>query len=250
MTTTPDANDDSILAELNGQSADDGMPPYAPGETAPAKAPNRERELTVAGAPPMSRVAKADSQHSTAAGGAGYRVRVHGDYYAMNPDGKGKVKKSFADLEFNVPNLNGCLSVIKNKLIKPTLRKMDPAFASDRTCFISSVTPLGAAPKSRNIAYMDRGQLEAHVQESEPSIPIDLSVYPQDDAGTAALRESIIDYVQNPDPVRPDEKGRNTVKPGDPGTFLYRERERRRVLAEDQELAALNPDIANAIGAP
>lgn len=234
---------DDLLAQLNGKPAADGMPAFVKGEGL-TPAPSRDSELEVHAAPKLSAVAAADAQHSTAAGGSGYRVRVHGEYFALNADGKGKIKKAYANLTFNVTRAEGCLSVIKNKMLKAALRKLDPNFTADRTCFIDSVTPLSAAtPKSRNLAYMDRAGLDAYVLESSPRIPIDVAAYPVDDEGTAALRESIIDYVQNPDPVRPDEKGVNTVSPGDPGTFLFRERERRAHLAEDRELALLNPGL-------
>jgi len=235
----PDDND--LLAQLNGQApAPDAnaLPPFVDGAGAPA--PTRDAELTVLPPARPNPIAAADSVHATVAGGAGYAVKVAGTYYANNPDGKGKIKKPF-EHEFNVPRLDACLSLIKNKLLKAALKKIDPAFAADRECRIVGYRPLGASPKSSNLAYMNREDLEAFAQEQR--IPLDLASFSKDAAGVSELRESIIDFVQNPDPVRKDDKGRNTVRPGDPGTFLFREKERQEKRVEAAELRRLNPGL-------
>jgi hypothetical protein len=232
-----DSIDKDLLDQLNGRAAD--LPPFVGGE-APAPAPVRDAELKMPEpAAPMGLQAL-DAAHSTVVGGAGYRVKVRGDYYAEGPNGKGKVKKAY-EAEFNVPRLEGCLSLIKNRLLKPTLRKLHPDFVTDRTLEIVSYQPIGGAPKSDSLAYMNRPDLENVARLKR--VPVDLASFPKNDAGTAALRESLIDYVQNPDPIRLDEKGRNTVRPGDPGTFVARENERRAKRIEDAELAVLNPGL-------
>ncbi len=200
------------------------MPPFI--DAAPQAAPNRATELTVA--PPSlhtSRVQAADAQHATRFGGRGYKIRVKGEYYAPAPSGAhGKIKKDYT-AEFNVTQLDGALSIIKNKLLKLALTKKYPDFIADRTCYIIDATPLNAAtPKSNNLAYMDRDQLESYVLMSQPRIPInpDSESYPD----VTHLREAIIDYIQTPD------------------GFKEREALRQEKRAEDRELALLNPELS------
>lgn len=236
MTNAPETFDAAVAA-LNGDAP--GMPPFIdpPG----AAAPTRDAQLTINPAAPLSPLQEADVKHSIAAGGAGYRFDIHGEYYASNPDGKGKIKRSYT-LSFNVPRAEGAPSIIKNKLLLPALRKKYPDAVRHRTFYVGKVVPRNAGtPKLNNLAYMDREQLEQYALFA--SVPVDLKSYPQTDVGTTSLRESVIDFVQNPDPVRLDEKGKNTVKPGDPGTFIARERERQEKRVGDDELRALNPDL-------
>jgi hypothetical protein len=213
-----DLSQDKLLAELNGGSP---MPPMI--DEAPTAAPSRENELTVPAPSKPSPVAAADAVHATRAGGKGYRVRVKGEYYALGAEGRGKVKRPYT-AEFNLASLDKALSIIKNKLLTLALKKAHPDFAADRTCFIVDATPLSpATPKSNNLAYMDRGQLEEYVRASAPRIPIDPS--PENYPDVTHLREAIIDYIQTPD------------------GFAEREKERQEKRAEDRELAALNPGL-------
>ena len=237
---------DPILAELNGDSKpNQDLPPFV-GGVGPEAAPERESELTITPRAPTSRVRTADAVHSTQAGGAGYAVEVEGEYYADNPsDPRGHKGRKPFKLSFNVPRLEGCQALIKNKLLLQALRRKYPDARRQRTFSIVSSKPLNpATPRSRNLAYMDRVQLEDYVLAESPQLPIRLDTYAKDNAGTIALRESIIDYIQNPDPQGRDKNGDLVTKPGDPGTFLFRERERQRSRIEDQELRALNPDLA------
>jgi hypothetical protein len=241
-------DEDEILAVLNGTAApaaktakaDPDALPYIDAE--PGRAPSRDAQLTVLPPTPKPAAQAADEKHAVAAGGAGYRVDVRGDYYAPNPDGKGKIKKPY-DLSFNVPRAEGAPSVIKNKLLLPALRRKHPEATRHRTFRVVRIVPRDPSKtaKSNNLAYMDRDQLEQYVVFAR--VPVDVASYPKTDEGTLDLRESIIDFVQNPDPVRLDEKGKNTVNPGDPGTFLARERERQAERQGDRELADLNPDL-------
>lgn len=236
------STDDDILGALNGSKSDaGGMPPYAPGEIAPDAAPSRDAQLTINAAPPPTALKAADAQHSVAVGGHGYRVRVKGEYYASNPNGRGKIKKPY-ELSFNVPKLDGCQSVIKNKLLLMALRKKYPDAVRHRTFSVVDQKPLSpSSPKSNSLAYMDRGQLEGAILSL--GAPIDVSGYPASDEGTLELRESIIDFVQNPDSQERDDKGQLLSPPGAPGTFIARENERQRKRAEDRELAELNPEL-------
>lgn len=224
-----DLND--AVALLNGDVPANSLPPFVGNDAlAQVAGPVRDSELTVAPKAVPSIIQRADAVHSTAAGGAGYRVKVKGEYFALAENGKGKTKKNY-EAEFNVAKLDGCLSVIKNKLLKSFLKKKDPTFTADRTCYVVDTTPLGSSPKSNNLAFMDRGQLEQFVAGSTPRIPIRLEDYPQTPESTTHLRESIIDYVQNPD------------SEGKTNTFARREADRQEKRAEARDLALLNPDL-------
>ncbi len=218
--TTPSA--DALLDELNGKppaAGADAMPPMI--DEAPEAAPDRDRQLTVGPKPALSPAKRADAQHSTAAGGAGYRVKLVGEYLAHSVDGKGKVKKPYT-VEVNVAKLDGCLSIINNKLIKPALSQKYPDFVAVRTCSIEEQSPLSpSTPKSRNLAYMNREELEEYVRSSEPPIPIDLATF----SDVIQLREAVIDYVQTP-------KG-----------FEEREKHRQEQRTGDVEIAKLNPGL-------
>jgi len=211
---------DPLLAELNGD-----LPPLAPGETAPVPAPSRDEQLTVARAPIPSQTKAADAVHATKAGGKGWRVVVKGEYLALAVDGRGKVKRDY-EAEFVLPNLDAALSIIKNKLLDSALRKKYPDFVAARTNKIVDARPLSPeTPASRNLQYMNRAQLEAHVQEIRA--PISIQDYPD----VTDLRDAVIDYTQTP-------KG-----------FAEREALRQKDRAEDRELRALNPEIELNTGA-
>jgi len=208
---TQTSADADLLAELNGD-----LPPLAPGEIAPAAPNSRDSQLEVGPAPAPTPAQAANAAHATKNGGRGFKVIVEGEYYAANPDGRGKLKKPYT-LEVGLPNLDSALSVIKNKLLKALLLKKYPDFVADRTCAIVSATPMDAStPKSNNLAYMDREQLEAHVRVAK--VPIDPREYPK----VTDLREAIIDFTQTPD------------------GFLAREAVRQADRKENAELAALN----------
>lgn len=212
------ANTD-IIAALNGEG--DALPPAV--DPLPPEPASRESQLTVPEPPKPTAIQAADAQHATKVGGKGYRVRTKGEYFAPGPDGKGKIKKPYT-AEFTLPQLTGALSVIKNKLLAPTLRKKYPDFAADRTCYIIDAVPLNpATPKSNNLAYMDREQLEEYVRQSQPPIPLDPS--PANYPLVEHLREAIIDYIQTPD------------------GFKDREAARQQKRAELRELAELNPGV-------
>jgi hypothetical protein len=232
----PDSLEDA-LAALNGDAP--GMPPRV--DPAPLAAPARDSELTVKPAAPLSPLQAADAKHSLAAGGPGYRIDIKGEYYANNPDGRGKIKKNY-ELSFNVGRAEGAPSIIKNKLLPVALKKKYPDAVRHRTFHVLRVVPRSpSTAKSNNLAYMDREQLEQYVAFA--NVPVDLSTYAKTDEGTMHLREAVIDFVQNPDPVKLDEKGRNTVSPGDIGTFLFREKARQAKREGDRELRELNPDL-------
>jgi len=167
----------------------------------------------------------ADAVHATKAGGKGWRVVVKGEYLALAAGGRGKVKRDY-EAEFVLPNLDAALSIIKNKLLDSALRKKYPDFVAARTNKIVDARPLSPeTPASRNLQYMNRAQLEAHVQEIRA--PISIQDYPD----VTDLRDAVIDYTQTP-------KG-----------FAEREALRQKDRAEDRELRALNPEIELNTGA-
>lgn len=205
---------DDLMKELNGE-----LPPLAPGEVAPTPAPSRDEQLTVPGPIKPSAARAADAVHSTRSGGSGWRVKVKGDYFAQSPEGRGKVKKDY-EAEFNLPNLDAALSVIKNKLLAPTLRKKYADFVRARTCRIIDALPMSPnTPATRNLQYMNREQLMEHV--AAVRAPIDPEAY----VDVTDLRDAVIDFTQTP-------KG-----------FEDREARRQKDRAETAALAALNPDI-------
>ena len=213
-TATQAGESDALLDELNG-----AMPPMAPGDAEPVPAPSREAELTVPSPPPPTAVRAADALHATSSGGKGWVVKVVGEYLAMAADGQKKVKRDY-EAEFRLPHLDAALSVIKNKLLEPTLRKKYADFVGVRTHKIASATPMSPeTPASNNLQYMSREQLSSHILAIRA--PIDASAYPE----VTDLRDAVIDFTQTP-------KG-----------FPEREAKRQKDRAEDRELRALNPDV-------
>lgn len=205
---------DDLLAQLNGD-----LPPLV--DPAPESAPSRASELTVAAPAPLSPVEKADAAHATKAGGKGWKVVVKGEYFAENPSGRGKIAKPYT-ASFNLPHLydGAALSIIKNKLLEPALRKLHKDFIAVRTNKIDSATPLSPdTPLSNNIQFMNRAQLVAHVAHIRA--PINCAIYKDD----ADLRDALIDFVQTPD------------------GFEKREAERQSKRKLDAELSELNPDL-------
>lgn len=231
MTETKSA--DELAAILNG---DPSMPPAVGPQ--PAAAPSRADELKIhVGPVDLPPVQASDARHALRAGGKGYAVKVRGLYFANNPSGKGKVKMPY-ELVVNVAQLEGAKSTIKNKLLLPALKRKFPDAVRHRTLHIVSATPLSAdtAPVD-NLDYLTRGALENYAKsvrieiknekgEVVKKVPFDVSSFPANDAGTTALRESLIDHRQNPE------------------GFAVREAERVKKRLENAELAVLNPDLA------
>lgn len=212
---------DPLLAELQGLAV--GVKKIDPDVPA---APPRDLQLdTKAAAPVRTHTETMDSKFSTAAGGAGYRVRLRGKYFAKVPGSdKEKTLVPYA-LDVNVTKLEGCLSVIKNRLLDPMLRK-HPVYGRDYVAFqtheIVEVTPLGGTPPSTNLQFMSREQLVAHIKERRAPIR------PEDYSDVVALRDAVIDWTLSPH------------------GFEEREARRQADRLEQQELARLNPGLADA----
>lgn len=164
-------------------------------------------------------VRRADDKFSTFVGGKGFRVVVFGEYYALSPMGQGKIRKPY-EIPFNVPALEGALSLIASKLLDAALKKLYPDAVKFRTHDIKSVEPLSSDTAPTNsLQYMDRDRLERHV--SEHKVPLNPADYPK----LEHLREACIDHHQN--------------KQG----FEAREARKQAERREHAELMRLNPDL-------
>lgn len=209
---------DDLMKELNGES--DAPPEGKWVGEAPTPAPTRDEELTVGAAKaPPSITRQMDAQFATNQGGHGYKVNLKGEYLAESSTGKGKIRKEF-EISVNLPKLDAALSIIKNRLLKPAMKKKYPDFIVERTVYVVDATPLSpATPKSNNLAYMDFDQLKTYA--AQVRAPIDPAAY----FDVIHLRDAIIDWTQTPD------------------GFKDREAVRQAARAEEREIAALNPGL-------
>lgn len=206
---------DDLLAQLNSAPPKTEMPPMV--DAAPPPGLSREEELSATLPAAASPVAAADAVHSTRSGGAGYRVVVKGEYRAHIPGDKAKMAKPY-EAAFNLPELKGALSVIKNKLLDNYLKKKYPDFASVRTQEIVDATPLDPrTPAPDSLLYMNFDALKTYARQARA--PLNPSQYHD----VAHLRAALIDWKQTP-------KG-----------FEKREAQRQAERKEDAALAAMNP---------
>ena len=205
--------EEELMKELNGQEG----ATIKTLDAAPQEKTPDPLEAPVLAAP--TAVKKLDAAHSTAAGGRGYRILVRGEYFAHAKDGRGKVRKNY-EIPFNLPSLESALGIIVGRLLTPALQRQDPDFHAYRTHEIVDVAPLSPdTPKSRNLQYMDRGQLEQYIVDS--LVPLDPKDYPD----VTHLRESVIDFTLNPK------------------DFKIREEKRQALRRENADLAAMNPGL-------
>lgn len=209
-----------LLAELKGvkglthfESVDAGrdvQPDRTVGEDALRVAPLKDDRTLMR---------KYDDKFSTAIGGKGYRMVVRGEFVAQNPSGQGKVRRPY-ELAFNVPKLDGALSLIVSKLLLPALRAAYEGVVNYRTHEPVSVEPLSPdMPAPDNLQYFDRDRLERFVEENR--VPIRSHEYEK----VEDLRESVIDWKLNP------------------VGFEKRDAHRQKARAEMAELVALNPHL-------
>jgi hypothetical protein len=212
---------DDLLAELNGGT---GAPAAVNIDVEPVTASrDAVAALEVKPKPALSAVATADAKHATKVGGHGYSVVVIGDFTVPAKDAPGKKALRPYEVVVNVPSLDGALSLIVRKLLDGALRKKyaDDGYIRFRTHSIKEARPLSpATPESTNLLYMPREALVAYI--ADVRAPIDPANYPD----TVKLRESVMDYAQNPN------------------GFEKREAARVADLKESAALAQLNPDIA------
>ncbi len=185
------------------------------------QAPAQEKDpLFVLDKPKPTAIAASDARHATAHGGKGYCVTVAGEYFAQSKDSNQKVRKPYR-LDFNVPQLEGCLGDIVGLLLLPLLKKKHPDCINYRTHDIVETRPLSAdTPESRNLQFMPRPALEKYILDAQA--PINPSEY----AETVDLRSAVMDHALNP------------------VGFAEREKIKQADRAKLAELKALNPDLA------
>ncbi len=152
----------------------------------------------------------------------GYRVTVRGDYYYL-AEGNRKLLKQY-EVEMNVPDVDLALSVIKNKLLEPALRRKYPDFMARRTFYVIDSKPLcEGMPKPKNVRVMNRAQLSNHIEVIQAPIVVDAYADIQD------LRKVLQEFINSPE------------------LFKNREGTRMMELKENRELAALNPELSDDV---
>jgi hypothetical protein len=211
--------DNDLLAELNGTAA-------TPAEAAELAHAEKEAKADPLAVPAprkktAARIAKEKAEAAAAASGTavkGYAVTVSGEYTVSSTEVPGKKMKKPYTITVNVPELEGALSTIKNKLLDKVLKLKYPGYITFLTHEIVDTKPLTAdTPPAANVAYMSLSQLQNHVREQR--LPIDLDKYGED---VKNLRTAVVDCVLNP------------------GGFVEREKKRLASIAEDKALEALN----------
>lgn len=156
--------------------------------------------------------------------GKGFKVTVVGQYIgkAEHIGGGGKPIKDYK-IDVNLPSMDRAMSVIKNKLLTPTLSRKYADYTAYRTYHIVGIEPLdkasAAAMKSLGVKYMGREALKEFIEEN--ALPVDPLLYPD----LFKLREAV-------------EMART-----DPSGYLKKLELRKDDLALDVEIARLNPDI-------
>jgi hypothetical protein len=203
--------DNDLLAELNGTAAT----PQEGVELANAEKEAKHDPLAVP-APKKKSAAKRAAEQGTAV--KGYAITVEGDYAVASTEVPGKKMKKQYSITVNVPELEGALSTIKNKLLDKVLKMKYPGYLTYYTHEIVDTKPLTAdTPPAANVAYMNLAQLQNHVRDQR--LPIDVEKYGSD---VKNLRAAVVDCVLNP------------------GGFVEREKKRLVSIAEDKALEALN----------
>ncbi len=108
----------------------------------------------------------------------GFEVELTGEYVARSGVmGKERVLKNYR-IKCVVPSTDKVLSVIKNKILGPKLKKEYDDYVLFRTYHILSIKPLSEEDKFSadlsNIRYMDRENLVRLVQKNALGVPVDL----------------------------------------------------------------------------
>ncbi len=158
----------------------------------------------------------------------GFRITVEGKYIVAETIGHNKVcsRKDYK-ITVNVPEYNGTetLSLIKNRLLEPALRRFDPAAKSFLTHSITGVEPLGeetgeGLAKVLTVRTMSVPQLVNFVKGQK--LPLYLPLYVND----------IESFRTNIEACQKDQKA-----------FLVKQQELREDWEIQQELKAMNPEI-------
>lgn len=155
--------------------------------------------------------------------GKGFKVKIVGEYYARSKAIGGERIISFYEFEAVIPSLTCALSVVKNKLLTPILKKKHEDYIMYRTYHITQITPLDE--KSRHqmrkveVEYMDRLSLVDYITENV--LPVESRLYPDLFKLRIAVREA-----------KDDVKG-----------YLKKLELRKTDLEMDVEIASLNPGM-------
>lgn len=213
--------EDDLLSELNGEAST----PEEAKELADAAEEVRRDPLALKPAKKKSaaqRLKEKAVADATAKGNAirGYAVTLEGYYQVASAETPGKKMKKPYTITVNVPELDGALSTIKNKLLDKVLKMKYPGYLTYLTHEIVEARPLTTdTPPAANIAYMTLEQLCGHVAALGRQCPIDVTNYGDD---VKNLRAAVVDWTLNP-------KG-----------FEEREERRLKSIREDRALEALN----------
>ena len=153
----------------------------------------------------------------------GFKVKVVGEYYARSQAvGKEKIIKNY-EFEANIPSLTAVLSVVKNKLLAPVLKKLHEDYVMYRTYHIIQITPLDEKSKIQmnkmEVAYMDRNSLVIYITDN--ALPVESRFYPDLFKLRVAVQEAKID----------------------PASYLKKLELRRADLEMDLEIDKLNPGL-------
>ncbi len=107
----------------------------------------------------------------------GYLVKVRGDYFAAAA-GNRKIIARY-ELEVKLPTMDRALSIIKNKLLDPLLKRKYPDYINYRTHEMVSFKALGSAgdPKHLPLHLQGREQLIEHIEKKK--LAIDPIIYPE-----------------------------------------------------------------------
>lgn len=124
----------------------------------------------------------------------GFKVTVEGDYYSKYADNDGHVQKKVKKYRLVVllPQIEAALSVIRNYLLEPALKKKYPNYTKYRTHVIKNIETLDGRPV-QDVRYMNVSQLQDYIEIN--GLPIDVSVL----TAVQELREAIRLYQDNPD---------------------------------------------------
>lgn len=124
----------------------------------------------------------------------GFLITVEGQYYSVYMDGDGHQQKKIRNYKIQVklPSMDAALSVIRNHLLDPALKKKYPDYTRYRTHIVKRVASLDGGHVS-NIRYMGAKQLIQYIQAN--GLPIDTEII----TDTQELREAISRYEDNPD---------------------------------------------------
>lgn len=125
----------------------------------------------------------------------GYEITVGGEcivYSDAADRSKGKMTKPY-EIKVRLKSLDSALSIIKNRVLEPVLRKKFPEYYKFRTHEILDVVPLGdTSERADQIDAMNRQQLLKFIKDE--GLPVDPSLFKK----IGKLREAITKAVTDP----------------------------------------------------